>query len=101
CAGRGELCVRRPSGAPARSTPIGTIDDLLAFGRTHLAGGISPSGNRVLSGELTARMQSVWRDMALPHVAPLGLGWVLMPFGETTVLCMSGSSPGGVAVLAV
>lgn len=87
--------------APAGSTPIGTIGDLLAFGRTHLANGISPSGKRVLSRESTARMQSVSRDMGTPNVAPIGLGWPLMPFGETTVLSMSGASPGGVAILAV
>jgi CubicO group peptidase (beta-lactamase class C family) len=32
------------SWAPAGSTPIGTISDLLAFGRMHLADGVSPSG---------------------------------------------------------
>ena len=85
--------------APAGSTPIGTISDLLAFGRTHLAGGVSPSGNRVLSRESTARMQSVSYDMGTPNVPPIGLGWLLAPFGETTVLSMSGASPGGVAVL--
>jgi CubicO group peptidase (beta-lactamase class C family) len=37
------------SWAPAGSTPIGTIGDLLAFGRTHLANGVSPSGKRGLS----------------------------------------------------
>ena len=86
--------------APAGSTPIGTIGDLLAFGRTHLANGVSPSGKRVLSRESTARMQSVSHDMGTPNVAPIGLGWPLMPFGETTVLSMSGASPGGVAILA-
>ena len=88
------------SWAPAGSTPIGTISDLLAFGRTHLANGVSPSGTRVLSGESTARMQSVSHDMGTPNVPPIGLGWLLMPFGDTTVLSMSGASPGGVAVLA-
>jgi len=44
--------------APAGATPVGTIADLLAFGRTHLAGGISPARKRVLSRESTARMQS-------------------------------------------
>jgi CubicO group peptidase (beta-lactamase class C family) len=87
--------------APAGSTPIGTICDLLAFGRTHLAGGVSPSGNRVLSRESAARMQSVSHDMGTPNVPPIGLGWPLMPFGETTVLTHSGASPGGVAILAV
>lgn len=89
------------SWAPAGSTPIGTIRDLLAFGRTHLAGGVSPSGNRVLSRESAARMRSVSHDMGTPNVPPIGLGWLLVPFGETTVLSMSGASPGGVAVLVV
>ncbi len=69
--------------APAGSTPIGTISDLLAFGRTHLANGVSPSGTRVLSRESAERMQSVSHDMGTPNVPPVGLGWLLMPFGET------------------
>jgi hypothetical protein len=89
------------SWAPAGGTPIGTISDLLAFARTHLGNGVSPSGNRVLSRESTARMQAVSNDMGTPNVPPIGLGWLLMPFGATTVLSMSGASPGGVAVLAV
>jgi hypothetical protein len=89
------------SWAPAGSTPIGTIRDLLAFGRTHLAHGVSPAGNRVLSRESVARMQSVKYDMGSPNVPPVGLGWLLMPYGKTTVLSHSGASAGGVAVLAV
>jgi CubicO group peptidase (beta-lactamase class C family) len=87
--------------APAGATPIGTVGDLLAFARTHLAGGVSPSGARVLSPESVARMRSVSHDMGTPHVPPVGLGWLLMPFGTTTVLSHSGASPGGVALLAV
>ena len=87
--------------APAGSTPIGTVRDLLAFGRTHLADGVSPSGARVLSRESTALMRSLSRDVGTPNVPPIGLGWLLVPFGETTVLSMSGASPGGVAVLVV
>jgi CubicO group peptidase (beta-lactamase class C family) len=87
--------------ASAGSTPIGTIRDLLAFGRTHLANGVAPSGYRVLSREQTVRMQSSSHDMGTPNVPPIGLGWLLVPFGTTTVLAMSGASPGGVAVLVV
>ncbi|MBF8189924.1 beta-lactamase family protein [Nonomuraea sp. K274] len=86
---------------PAGGTPIGTVADLLAFGRTHLAGGVSPSGTRVLSAESTALMQQVSHDMATPNVPPMGLGWVRYPFGDTTVLAMSGASPGGVSILCV
>jgi CubicO group peptidase (beta-lactamase class C family) len=87
--------------APAGATAIGTIRDLLAFARTHLASGVAPSGQRVLSRESTARMQSVSHDMGTPNVPPIGLGWLLVPFGKTTVLSMSGASPGGVALLVV
>lgn len=86
---------------PAGGTPIGTVADLLAFGRTHLAGGVSPSGTRVLSTESTALMQQVSHDMETPNVPPMGLGWVRYPFGDTTVLAMSGASPGGVSILCV
>jgi CubicO group peptidase (beta-lactamase class C family) len=89
------------SWAPCGATPIGTIRDLLALGRTHLAGGVSPSGKRVLSSESVARMRSVSFDMGTPNVPPVGLGWLLMPFGRTTVLSHSGASPGGAALLAV
>ncbi|WP_221762223.1 serine hydrolase [Nonomuraea sp. WAC 01424] len=86
---------------PAGGTPIGTIADLLAFGRTHLAGGVSPTGARVLSAGSTALMQEVSYDMDTPNVPPMGLGWVRYPFGDTTVLAMSGASPGGVSILCV
>ncbi len=89
------------SWAPAGSTPIGTIGDLLAFARTHLAGGRSPIGERVLSDESTTRMRTVTHDMGTPNVPPIGLGWLIMPIRATSVLSMSGASPGGVAVLAV
>lgn len=87
--------------APVGSSAIGPIRDLLAFAQTHLAGGVSPSGKRVLSRELTARMQTASYDMGTPNVSPFGLGWLLIPYGKTTVLSMSGASAGGVAVLAV
>ena len=86
---------------PAGATPIGTIHDLLAFARTHLAHGVSPRNKRVLSAESAARMRSVAHDMRTPNISPIGLGWLLVPFGRTTALSMSGASPGGVAVLVV
>ena len=88
-------------GSGAIGSPIGTISDLLAFARTHLASGLAPSGARVLSAESTSLMQTVSHDMGTPNVPPIGYGWLLMPFGATTVLSTSGASPGGVAVLAV
>ncbi|GAA4913291.1 CubicO group peptidase (beta-lactamase class C family) [Nonomuraea thailandensis] len=86
---------------PAGGTPIGTVADLLAFGRTHLAGGVSPSGTRVLSAASTALMRQISYDMGSPNTPPMGMGWVCYPFGDTTVLAMSGASPGGVSLLCV
>ena len=98
---RTDMFMLPDSWAPAGATPIGTIRDLLAFSRTHLADGVSPLGKRVLSTEWSQRMRCVWHDMATPNLPPIGLGWLLVPFGETTALSMSGASPGGVAVLVV
>jgi hypothetical protein len=39
--------------------------------------------------------------MKTPNISPIGLGWLIIPFGKTTVFSMSGASPGGVAVLVV
>lgn len=85
--------------ASAGATPIGTIHDLLAFARTHLSGGVSPAGRRVIATESVERMQSATHDLGTPNVPPIGLGWLLSPYGKTTVVCFSGASPGGVAVL--
>lgn len=86
---------------PAGGTPIGTVADLLAFGRTHLADGVSPTGRRVLSAESVAQMGTVSAETGNPLTPPIGLGWLLMPFGETIVRTMSGASPGGVCLLVV
>jgi CubicO group peptidase (beta-lactamase class C family) len=86
---------------PAGATPIGTIRDLITLGRMHLDGGLAPHGTRVLSAEMIARMHTVSHDMGVANVPPVGLGLLLIPFGDTTVLSISGASPGGVAVLAV
>ncbi|MCO8274125.1 beta-lactamase family protein [Actinoplanes sp. TRM 88003] len=91
-----EMFMLPPTWAPAGSTAIGTIDDLLAFGRVHL--GELPS---VLSAESVARMQVVEQDNGTPDSSPVGLGWLLREVAGTTVLTMTGASPGGIAVLAV
>jgi CubicO group peptidase (beta-lactamase class C family) len=83
------------------STPVATIADLLAFARTHLADGLAPSGERVLSSELTRQMRTVTVDMGTPNVSAIGLGWPFLSSGETAVLYHGGASPGGVAALIV
>jgi CubicO group peptidase (beta-lactamase class C family) len=81
------------------ATPIVTIPDLLAFARTHLAGGVAPTGHRLLSTEWATRMRTVSVDMGTPNVSAIGLGWPLISFGKTKVLSHGGASPGGVASL--
>ena len=80
--------------AAAGGTPIGTISDLLAFGRLHLGAGL-------LSHESLAAMREINSDPGTPAASPSGLGWLIRTLGDTTVLTMTGASPGGVAVLAV
>ncbi|RMI32282.1 serine hydrolase domain-containing protein [Nocardia stercoris] len=89
------------SWAGAGSSATGTVGDLLAFGRTHLAEGVAPSGARLLAAESAAAMHAVQFDPGAAHIPLLGFGWLLMPFGDTTVWTMSGASPGGVSVLVV
>ncbi|HLY29074.1 MAG TPA: serine hydrolase domain-containing protein [Aggregatilineales bacterium] len=83
------------------STPIVTIADLLAFARTHLADGVAPSGERVLSAELTRQMRTKTFDMGTPNISVMGLGWPFLAFGETPVFYHGGASPGGAAALII
>ncbi len=80
--------------APAGATPIGTVADLLSFGR-------AVGDGRLLPETSAARMRSVSIDLGTPVMSAIGLGWLIRTVGDTTVLTMSGASPGGVAVLAV
>ncbi len=83
------------------ATPVTTIADMLAFARTHLADGVAPSGERLLSTEMAQRMRVVTVDMGTPNVSPIGLGWPLLPVGETMLPSISGASPGGAANLVI
>ena len=80
---------------PCGSTPIATVADMIAFGRTHLRGGLSPTGERVLSAELVKAMQTIEHDMGVPAVPPVGLGWWLAPIADTVAPSHGGGSPGG------
>jgi CubicO group peptidase (beta-lactamase class C family) len=82
--------------APAGGTTIGTVSDLLDFGRVHLG-----DGGGMLSAGSVAMMRTVTHDMGKPDSSPVGLGWLIRTLGTTTVLTMTGASPGGIAVLAV
>jgi CubicO group peptidase (beta-lactamase class C family) len=83
------------SGAGAGSTLIVSVDDMLAFGRMHLADGAAPGGGRVLSSELAQLMRRPTYDLGLPQAPPVGLGWWLFPIAGTTAFWHGGGSPGG------
>ncbi|MBN6038525.1 serine hydrolase [Amycolatopsis sp. 195334CR] len=83
------------SAGGAGATPIVTVGDMIAFGRTHLAGGLAPDGRRVLSEQLVAEMQAKGVDLGLPQTPPMGLGWWLAPIAGTTAAWHGGGSPGG------
>ena len=79
------------------STLIVTVDDLMAFGRMHLSGGIAPNGARVLSTEWVDAMRTPAFDLGLPQAPPMGLGWWLFPIAGTTAPWHGGGSPNGVS----
>jgi len=85
----------------AGSTPIVTIADLLAFARMHIADGVATTGERVLSNESAQRMRIATHTMGTPNVPSVGLGWWLLPFGDTIALWHGGGSPGGSSHLVV
>jgi CubicO group peptidase (beta-lactamase class C family) len=87
--------------APAGSTIITTIDDLLRFARVHLAGGLTPGGDRVLGYESVAAMATeTIREEAMAGFG-VGLGWLLPPFRPMQVLMHTGGSYGGLSSLIV
>lgn len=90
-----ELFTLPESMGPCGGTPICTVADMIAFGRTHLRGGVSPAGQRVLSAELVEAMQTVELDMGTPATPPVGLGWWLTPIAGTVAPSHGGGSPGG------
>jgi CubicO group peptidase (beta-lactamase class C family) len=79
----------------AGSTPISTVADMIAFGRMHLADGVAPNGERVLSTELARAMRTPTFDLGIPQAPPIGLGWWLFPIAGLTVPWHGGGSPGG------
>jgi CubicO group peptidase (beta-lactamase class C family) len=77
------------------TTLIVSAQDMLAFGRTHLRGGLAPNGARVLAGELVNAMRTTNFDMGIPQTPPVGLGWWAFQIAGTTAYHHAGGSPGG------
>ena len=77
------------------TTLIVSPQDMLAFGRMHLKGGVAPNGSRVLGDELVKAMRTTNFDLGIPQAPPVGLGWWAMPIAGTTAYHHGGGSPGG------
>jgi CubicO group peptidase (beta-lactamase class C family) len=87
--------------APAGSTIITTIADLLRFARVHLNGGTTPDGDRLISAESVAAMATATIREAEMAGFGVGLGWLLPAYGTTHVLTHTGGSYGGLSSLLV
>ena len=87
--------------APAGSTVITTIGDLLRFARVHISGGLTPEGTRVLASDSVDAMAAETMCEHEMGGFGVGLGWLLPPFGSTQVLMHTGGSYGGLSSLIV
>jgi CubicO group peptidase (beta-lactamase class C family) len=77
------------------TTLIVSPQDMLAFGRMHLKGGMAPNGVRVLADELVQAMRTTNFDLGIPETPPVCLGWWAFPIAGTTAYHHAGGSPGG------
>jgi CubicO group peptidase (beta-lactamase class C family) len=77
------------------TTLIVSPQDMLAFGRMHLRGGVAPNGARVLAETLVEEMRLTNFDLGIPQAPPVGLGWWKFPIVGTTAYFHAGGSPGG------
>ena len=92
--------------APVGSTPTMSATDLITFARAHLNHGLGQSGQRWLSEEAIAAMQTP--QIRLPAVSQIceksaGLGWALADFNDnhTRVISHAGATCGSLAMLQI
>jgi CubicO group peptidase (beta-lactamase class C family) len=79
------------------TTLIVSPQDMLAFGRMHMRGGVAANGTCVLAEELVQAMRTTNFDTGLPQAPPVGLGWWAYQIAGTTAYHHAGGSPGGVS----
>ncbi|MBF6600230.1 MAG: beta-lactamase family protein [Dehalococcoidia bacterium] len=92
------------SAGPAGATPCSTVDDLLAFARMHVAGGVASDGTRLVSEASVRAMQQVQHDLpSQPGEGPShwGLGWMLFDWGGRRVIGHDGGTIGQISSLRV
>ncbi|NUT37367.1 MAG: beta-lactamase family protein [Hamadaea sp.] len=80
---------------PAGTTFITSVQDTLAFVRTHL-----PGGPRFLGSDAVEQMAAHNLDFPVPETGSVGLSWLRKRHGDRVVLTHGGGSYGGVAMVA-
>jgi CubicO group peptidase (beta-lactamase class C family) len=80
---------------PAGTSLCSTVEELLAFGRLHLAQGQTPSGNQLLSPSSVKQMQQPQIEIPYVGYGSLGLGWMLLDGYGQPCFGHGGGSPGG------
>lgn len=83
--------------AGAGSTLVTTVDDSIRFLRTHLSGGVSVEGQRLLPAEFVHAMQTPTSPHPTGPASGFGLGWMYHERDGRRILHHGGGSPGGVA----
>ena len=101
--------VRAPTawGLPRSAGPAGlinsTVEDVLAFARMHLTGGVAADGTRLLSEESAKAMTA--KEADLPDKYSLGdswgLGWIRFDWGGRQLVGHDGNTIGQAAFLRV
>jgi CubicO group peptidase (beta-lactamase class C family) len=79
------------------ATLITTVEDTITFLRTHLGGGTSPDGARVIGPESARAMQTPTTPEPSGPETGFGLGWRYLERDGKRVLYHAGGSIGGVA----
>lgn len=87
--------------APAGSRTTSTAEELVRFVEMHVAGGIGPSGKRVLSDESAKAMRrpELSRPPTLTGPQWQGLGWRMEEWGGKTVVGHGGGTIGQLSFL--
>jgi CubicO group peptidase (beta-lactamase class C family) len=82
------------SWAPCGTTLMTSATDLITFARAHMAGGVGPSGTRILSAASTKAMRQMTvdnRGKGYNYTDGIGIGWMVCDDGLTF---HSGGGPG-------
>jgi len=84
--------------SPAGSTAMMSANDLMTFGRAHMADGVGPNGKRILSAESAARMRVAFGSVSGPQAFDCAIAWQRSV--ETDgLLYKGGGGPGIVSLL--